>query len=202
MEKTTNLIIKEAEIVRNPSGQDLTKVRRNVKQDIIPHFTKDEMIELLKGVPPDRTGVLFQFAWRTGMRVTEIVSIKKGDIDFENEELTIRWLKSRKAHHRVLCMHQSLKNPLYMYSAQMKYDDRLFAITRQRADQLAKKYGFDHMHKIRHSFAVNFLRQSRSPYALVELKEMLGHSKIETTMQYLKVVPMAQKESMRRIQFD
>lgn len=202
MEKTTDLIIKEPAEVEILSRQDLTKPHRNVKQDIIPHFTKDEMQMLLQDVPANRTGVMFQFAWRTGMRVTEIVSIKKGDIDFQNEELTIRWLKSRKAHHRVLCMHSSLKNMLYMYSAAMRHDDRLFPITRQRADQLAKKYNFGHMHKIRHSFAVNFLRQSKSPYALVELKEILGHSKIETTMQYLKVVPMAQKESMGRINFD
>ena len=99
-------------------------------------------------------------------------------------------------------MHNTLKQPLYLFTAKMKAEEKIFPISRQRVDQLCKKYGFDHAHKIRHSFAINFLRQSDSPMALVILKELLGHSSIETTMRYLKVVPMNMKKAMEKIKFD
>ena len=194
-------------IYREPNAvivkdQNLTILRRNVKQEIVPHFTKEEMVELLRNVPPDKTGMLFQFLWRTGTRVSEALGVTKKDLDFDNGEITIRWLKSRKAYLRVIAMHPSLKAPLYMFTSRLLCEDKLFPFSRQHAFGLAKKHGFGHPHKIRHSFAVNFLRQSDSPSALVELKGLLGHSKIETTMEYLKVVPMAQKASLRRIEFD
>lgn len=194
-------------IKRSPNSvvyerSDLTLPYKKVKQDIIPHFVREEMVELMRRLPPDNVGMFFQFAWRTGARVSEILNVTRGDLDYENDEISIRWLKNRRNHYRVIFMHQTLKSPLWLYSSRMRYDDRLWPFTRQRADQLAKKHGFDHCHKIRHSFAVNFLRQSTSPFALVELKELLGHKRIETTMEYLRVVPMQQKACLRRIDFD
>jgi site-specific recombinase XerD len=38
--------------------------------------------------------------------------------------------------------------------------------------------------------------------ALVQLKDLLGHTRIETTMQYLKVVPMNLKAAIKNIEFD
>ena len=187
----------------NSTRQDLTNSSRNVKQDIIPHFTKDEMIDLLRHMPSNWHGIMFQFAWRTGVRVTELISVTKGCIDFDNDEITIRWLKSKhKAKHRVIPLHVSLKASMWMYTAKMKYDSLLFPVSRQRVYQLTQQHGFGNPHKIRHSFAVNFLRQSMSPMALVELQQLLGHAKIETTMKYLRVVPMQLKHSLKRIEFD
>lgn len=189
---------KEIEVLK---GQDLTISKANVKQ-IISHFTIEEMNYLLSKIPPGRDGMLCQFLWRTGVRVTELISILKKDLDFPNNQMTIRWLKNRKYQFRVIPMHNSLKQPLYLFTAKTKYEDKVFPISRQRADQILKKYNLDHAHKIRHSFAINFLRQSNDPMALIILKELLGHSSIETTMRYLKVVPIDMKKAMEKINFD
>lgn len=182
--------------------QDLTKPHVNVKAQIISHFTKEEMIELLSGLPPNKNGMLFQFLWRTGVRVTEAISLSMKDLDFVNNEIMIRWLKNRKQQYRVIPMHSSLKNPLYLFTASLLSDDRIFPITRQRVDQLCKKYGFGHAHKIRHSFALNFIRQSNTPIALIELRDILGHKKIETTIDYLRITPMGTKAALGRVSFD
>ena len=192
-------ISKEVEVLK---PQDLTIPISNAKSEIISHFSIEQMQRLLARLPPDKNGMLFQFLWRTGVRVSEAIKVCRKDLDFDNDEIMIRWLKNRKYQHRVIPMHSSLKTPLYMFTAKMLFEDRVFPITRQRVDQLCKQHGFDHAHKIRHSFAINFLRQSDSPMALVELRELLGHSNIQTTMEYLRVVPMSIKKALGRIKFD
>jgi integrase/recombinase XerD len=194
--------IKSVEVeVLNPKY--LTKDCRSVKkEEQIDYFTKEEILDRLKECPPNEHGILFQFLWRTGVRVTEAISIKKKDLDFMNQEITIRWLKNRKFETRVIPMHPSLRLILYTFTAKLNNEDRMFKFTRQYVDQLCKKYKFEHAHKLRHSFAVHFLRQSDNPAAFTILQHLLGHSDIRTTMEYLKVVPMEQKKALEKISFD
>jgi len=47
-------------------------------KDIISHFyKKKKVIFLLSRLPPNYNAVLFQFLWRTGVRVSEAINIKK-----------------------------------------------------------------------------------------------------------------------------
>jgi integrase len=180
---------------------DLTISNKNVNYEI-QSFTKEEIKLLLERVPPGKHSMMFQFLWRTGIRVSECNSVEKQHLNFEHEEITIRWLKKRKALHRIIPMHNSLKGALFLYTANMRYDEKIFYISRQRIDQLCKKYGFDHAHKIRHSFAIHFLRESKDPMALYILQLLLGHEDIKSTMNYLKIVPVSMKLAMQRISFD
>lgn len=184
--------------------KDITICNENVnkKEEQISYFTKSEIQELLSKVPQNNYGMLFQLLWRTGVRVTEALSIAKKDLDFNNQEIKIRWLKNRKYETRIIPLHSSLKFPLQIFISKLNNDDKLFNFTRQYVDQLCKKYGFNHAHKIRHSFAINFLRQSDNPSAFVILQHLLGHSHINTTMVYLQAVPMEQKKALEKINFD
>ena len=196
----TEMEIKEIEVLK---GNYLTKdVIIVKKEEEIEYFTKEEMQDKLLRLPPNEYFTLFQFLWRTGTRVTEAISIVKKDLDFGNSEIKIRWLKNRKFETRIIPMHQSLRVMLYTFTAKLNAEDRVFNFTRQYVDQLCKKYNFDHAHKIRHSFAINFLRQSDNPTAFVMLQHILGHSHIETTMVYLRAVPMEQKKALEKINFD
>ena len=192
---------KEIVVLKN---NDITKPIDivNKREEQISYFSKEDMIDLLNKVPPNNYGMLFQFLWRTGVRVSEALGVTKKDIDLENQELKIRWLKNRKYDTRIIPLHNSLKLPLYTFTAKLNNDDKIFNFTRQYVDQLCKKYGFNHAHKIRHSFAINFLRQSDSPSAFVILQHLLGHNHINTTMVYLKAVPMEQKKALEKISFD
>jgi len=193
--------IKDIVKFENLGGHDLT-IPISRSSEIIPHFTKDEMLHLLSMIKAGRTGMIFQFLWRTGARVSECIGVKKRDLDFDNNEITIKWLKSRKLQFRVIPMHHTLKHPLHLFTAGQKAEEKIFPISRQRVDQLCKKHHFDHAHKFRHSYAINFLRQSKDPMALMILKDLLGHSRINTTMQYLKVVPISMKKAIEEISFD
>ena len=185
----------EVEVVSN---KDLTIHAESVKRDFPKYWSRDYIHSCIDAIPNASHRMLMQFLWISGVRITEAVSLRKRDIDFDNYVMTVRWLKSRKYNNRVVPMHPNLREFLKIYSAAMLTDDRVFPITRQRAWQLTRKYLKGHPHQMRHSFAVNWLRCGGD---LVTLHRILGHSKIQTTMEYLKIVPVDQGKELLKIQF-
>lgn len=190
--------IKQGEIVLVQSNQDLTKAVESVKRDLIPYWDRHELNQLLDRIANHEHQMLLRFLWMSGVRVTEAVSLRKQDIDFENYVMRVRWLKSRKYNERVVPIHPRLRDLMRLYTATMKVEERVFPLTRQRAWQLCQKYLGGKTHKLRHSFAVNWLRCDGD---LVALHRILGHSKLQTTMEYLKIVPRDQGRELLKVQF-
>lgn len=179
--------------------QDLTnKVESVNKLDIRKYWDRDYINQQLDLVNNPQHRMLLQFLWMSGLRITEAVSLSKGKIDYQNYVMRVRWLKSRKYHERIVPMHPRLRELLLLFTAAMNADERIFPITRQRAWQLTQKYMHGHPHQMRHSFAVNWLRCGGD---IVTLHRILGHSKIQTTMEYLKIVPVDQGKELMKIQF-
>lgn len=179
-------------------GQDLTISPEKVKQELPKYWDRDYINERIEGIKNPGHKMLMLFLWMSGVRITEAVSLRKGDIDFQNYIMRVRWLKSRKYKERVAPIHPRLKDILEFYLAPMKAEDRVFPVTRQRAWQLTWKYLNGHPHQLRHSFAVNWLRCGGD---IVILHRILGHSKIQTTMEYLKIVPIEQGKELMKITF-
>lgn len=168
------------------------------KEELRHYWDRDEVNLLLDQVKNYKHKMFMQFLWLSGVRVTEAISIRKKDIDFKHYVIRVRWLKSRKYKERVLPMHPNLKSMLEMYTGPMTQETMVFPFTRQQAWQLVKKWTQGHPHKFRHSFAVNWLRCEGD---IVILHRILGHSKIQTTMEYLKIVPMDQGKELMKIKF-
>ena len=178
--------------------QDLTKTSQTVKKDLIKYWDKDYINSKLNQISNPRHQMFFRFLWYSGVRITEAISLQKKDIDFQNYTMTLKWLKSKKYKYRVAPMHPNLHSLLIVYSGSMLADERIFPFSRQRGWQLCKKYFDGHPHQFRHSFAVNWLRNKGD---LIILHRILGHSKIQTTMEYLKIVPIDQGKELLKIQF-
>lgn len=165
----------------------------------LPRYLKKERIdEVLSGMPPDKDRLLITFLWMTGVRITEALSVRKRDIDFQNRVMTIRWLKSRKYLHRNVPIHKDLIPLLIGHAQWIKADDPLFPISRQRAFQVTEKWLGCSPHQLRHSFAVNWLRCGGS---IVNLNRILGHTRLQMTMEYLKVVPSDQGAELDKMEF-
>ena len=178
--------------------RNLTITAESVKKEIPPYWDRDELNHLLSRITNHKHQMFLRFLWMSGVRVTEAVSLRKQDIDLENAVMRVRWLKSRKYRQRVVPLHYGLIELLRLYTATMKAEDRVFPFSRQRAWQIAKKHLGGKTHKLRHSFAVNWLRCKGD---LVTLHRILGHSKIQTTMEYLKIVPVDQGKELMKVQF-
>jgi integrase len=181
------------------SNQDITISAESVKKDFFcKYWDRDYISQQIAKIKNVNHAMLMQFLWLSGVRITEAVSLQKQQIDFQNKVMTVKWLKSRKYNYRVVPMHQRLQDFLQIYTAPLKAEDRVFPITRQYAWQLCEKYMGGNPHRFRHSFAVNWLRCDGD---LVTLHRILGHSKIQTTMEYLKIVPNDLHKELSKIQF-
>jgi len=180
------------------NNQDLTNPISNVKCDLPKYWERDYINERIDRIQNNCHRILLQFLWFTGVRVTEAVNVRKQDIDIPNYTIRVRWQKSRKWNYRHIPLHPTLRDILMIYTASMKADDLVFPISRQRAWQLVKKYMKGHPHQFRHSFAVNWLRCGGD---IIVLSRMLGHSKVQSTMEYLKIVPIDQGKELLKITF-
>ena len=190
-------INKGSEIVEI-ENKSLTLSKGNVN-DLPKYWEKDFINRVLNSIENLRHKVLAKFLWMTGCRVTEAINITKGDIDFKNYTVTIRWQKSKKGNSRNIPLHPELKNILEIYTAKLNQADRLFPISRQRAYTIIKNHFSGSPHQLRHSFAVNWLRCDGR---LETLSQILGHSDIKITMIYLRIVPMDQGRELLKIDFN
>jgi len=193
-----NGYIKNDQEVAILNNQDLTIKPESVKREIPKYWDRDHINSIIDNISNPSHKELMRFLWMSGVRITEAVNLKKGDIDFDSYTMTVKWLKSRKYKHRVVPLHPNLRNILQVYTANLKADERVFPITRQRAWQLVRKYFNGHPHQFRHSFAVNWLRSGGD---IVILYRILGHANIQTTMEYLKIVPIDQGKELLKVQF-
>jgi integrase/recombinase XerD len=169
-----------------------------LKKDIPKYLDKEYIRETLQQIENHEERMFITFLWMSGVRVTEAISIKKKDINVRDKVITVVWLKNRKYNERNVPIHSTLANMLAVYVGAMNLDDKVFKFTRQRAWQITKKHFDTNPHTFRHSFAVNYLREGGQ---IVNLYRILGHSKIQTTMEYLRIVPTDLSKELETIGF-
>ncbi|NCO83014.1 MAG: site-specific tyrosine recombinase XerD [Nitrospirae bacterium CG_4_10_14_3_um_filter_44_29] len=146
-----------------------------------------------------RDTAMLELLYSSGLRVSELVSLKLGDINFEAGFLRILGKGSKE---RVVPINSRALDKVKKYMKELrpavlkkKQSDYLFvtnrggAMTRQRFWQTTKKYGKQigvnlSPHTLRHSFATHLLEGGAD---LRSLQKMLGHSDISTTQIYTKV---------------
>ena len=166
-----------------------------------------EVKSLLESASPSNTSeslsvrdhVMCELLYSSGLRVSELISLKLEDIHLESGFLrvvgkgskerivpvnirTIERIKSYIGHHRLEILKK--KRSTYLFITQ-----RGKSMTRQRFWQtikaFGKRLGIDiSPHTMRHSFATHLLEGGAD---LRSLQKMLGHSDISTTQIYTKV---------------
>jgi site-specific recombinase XerD len=175
---------------------------------VLPTFTPQQVRLLVTWKPKAkyqrRLHLLILFMLDTGCRITEALSLRVRDIDFENLLVTLDG-KGRK--QRVVPFSFELRKAMFRYCKEYNRtpDSLLFA---NRAETklgrrnmlrdvklLCRKLGFSPpgrtLHAFRHSFAVNYLRRGGSVF---HLQKVLGHSTLEMTRRYANL----QTEDLQR----
>lgn len=182
------------------------KVNAPRVEDKLPEcLTDDEVIALLRYLRAycsERVRLIFSFFLDTGARLSEVVLIDVDDVHLQDG-----WVKvyGKGRRERILPLGKSLKRDLGTYLAtirpQIAQEDEqaLFVTqqgtryTRQGMSTLVKSKlkkvgvkGHYGPHKLRHTFATNYLRNKGQ---LEQLRIVLGHRDISTTQRYLSLVP-------------
>jgi site-specific recombinase XerD len=133
---------------------------------------------------------------QTGLRVSELVNLKLSDIDFTSREITVRQGKGRK--DRVVPLvkqaEQALKAYLKVRDAQPEYDEVFIARNGTSMDQRTVRYRIQKyykeagikkkasVHTLRHTFSTH---QIHNGLKINQLKDVLGHRRMETTYKYV-----------------
>ena len=179
----------------------------------LPVVLKVEEVELLLGAPGDkrpeeiRDRAMLEIAYGSGLRVSELVGLRIGDLDMDRALLRVTGKGSRQritptsqtAVERVETYLASARGEMLRAATRVRSDARsaLFIsrrgapLTRQGFWKLLKKYGRQvglpeelHPHTLRHCFASHLLAGGAD---LRVVQTLLGHADIRTTEIYTHV---------------
>ncbi len=147
---------------------------------------------------------MVELLYATGIRVSELISLRKSDIDWQNECILVkgkgnkqRWVPFTPCAKEALISICTLNSSSWIFKSPHK--DK--PLTRQRVFQvmkdLANSCGIDASnispHIMRHSFATHLLENGAN---LMSVQHLLGHSDISTTEIYTHVSSKTLKKSV------
>ncbi len=133
----------------------------------------------------------------TGARISEVINIDYGDIDFRNAEIRLITLKrhnpKKKGQYRIVPVPSNLTSEIANYIVEYPHmRDKVFKVDRSNFNKVFKERCLEvgitreltHPHILRHTRAIELLRAG-VPVTIVQ--DLLGHSALTTTAIYLKI---------------
>lgn len=198
-------LLKDGAIEKNPLvSLELPKIDKK-----LPTFLTEEEVIKLINAPNEKTLIGFRdkliliFLYSTGMRVSEIVSLKVSQLDLDKGEVIITG-KGKK--DRVIFLTEELKDLIREYLNKRKKNSNVLFINRNGkpltdkgirllVEKYAKKvvpYKKVTPHTLRHTFATHLLTNGAD---LRVVQELLGHTKLSTTQIYTHLT----KENLKKI---
>ena len=171
---------------------------RKKKKTVYKVLTKEELSTFFNCVDDFKFKTIFMLAYGSGLRIGEIANLRVEDIDSKKMRIFVREGKGNKERYTMLS-EQSLEMLRIYWSKyrQNKRRGRIFlsesgaAITvgvirehfrkYRRKAKLSEKVT---MHTLRHCYATNLIENGAT---LIQVKELMGHSNIRSTMEYVHV---------------
>ncbi len=185
------------------------KPLRNPRKDLkLPHFLSSEDVARLLAAPPAtnamglRDRAILETLYSAGLRVSEVVGINDGDLDWEEEVVRVRgigrrerlsplgsfalkavrrWLKARELSPKEKA---GLLAPVFTNRFGRRLTTRSVA---RMLEKHLKTSGLDLRttpHTLRHSFATHLLDRGAD---IRSVQELLGHKSLVTTQIYTHV---------------
>lgn len=162
-------------------------------------LSQEEIKRLISSPKLLKHRVLISLMYDCGLRRHELLNIRVVDIDFDRKMLHIRQGKGRKDRYvpigeltlRGLKKYLRIENPKTYLFYRINSEGKITSFSESGVGfvikQARKKAGIEKnatSHTLRHSYATHLLEMGLD---IVSLKELLGHSAIETTMMYLHI---------------
>lgn len=196
----------------------VTRFKQDPRQ--VKVLFSDQMERLLaapdrKTLRGKRDAAILQTFFSTGMRLSELVSLDRGVMNFETHEISVRGKRGKirvvflsedavKALKEYLQARNDAHPPLFIRIMKDMPDieSEKFRLTQRSIQNIVKKYALlgglvtaPSPHTLRHSFATDLLRNGAD---LRSVQEMLGHKDLSTTQIYTHVTNPQLKEIHRK----
>lgn len=159
------------------------------------YISELEFMKIAKKVKSSTVKAVLQTIFYTGLRLSEAISLKMDDVNFEHEYVHVKEGKGKK--ERMVPMNEKLKKILLDYLSDERVDvgtDNFFScrtgkISPVRVEEVLREtlqeMGIEKQitpHILRHSFASNLIERGVD---LFRVQKLLGHENIKTTNIYL-----------------
>ena len=158
-------------------------------------FTRNEVLKIINGTKNLKHKAMLMLAYGGGLRVSEVIKLKPGDLDSDRMSIWIRGAKGKK--DRIVPLSPALLIILRSYAFQCNigkkgwlfpgedpnnhYTSRSLQMVLKQAKERAALTKEGGMHALRHSFATHLLNQGAE---LNAVKELLGHASLAATQIY------------------
>jgi integrase/recombinase XerD len=168
-----------------------------------PVMSPDEIKKLIDGVSNIKHRTIIMLLYSTGMRLSEIAKLKIADID--SKQMRIKVVQGKGAKDRFTILSEQVLLELRAYYIIYKPKEYLFngsrpgrPISLRNIQHLVQKgvaqigLASKHytVHTLRHSFATHLVDNGAD---LHTVKELLGHTSLQTTMRYMHLTPTRTK---------
>ena len=200
------------------TANPMTLIRTPKQARRLPKAITVDQVERLPGAPSDaellgaRDRAILETLYSTGIRVSEVVAINRGDIDIDGSQLKVKG-KGRRERAVPIGSHAMAAIARYLVRAEAekvpmdsgrplfvnKLGSRLSSRSvRRKVSKYLKVAGLDpdiSPHTIRHSFATHLLDNGAD---LRAVQELLGHQSLSSTQVYTHLTTARMREAYDR----
>lgn len=194
----------EDHILKSP----MRRIHKIRTKKTVKEVISDEAIEKLRdNCQTARDLAIVDMLYSTGIRVGELVNLNKTDINFEERECIVfgKGDKERrvyfdaktKLHLQKYLAERTDDNPALFVALDAPHDRLKISGVEIRLRKLGRSLKLDriHPHKFRRTMATRAIDKGMP---IEQVQKILGHSQIDTTMEYAMVNPNNVKASHRR----
>ena len=172
------------------------KIKYSKVPKTLPVFlTKEEIIKLFSVIENEKHKLILELIYSAGLRVSEVINLKKEDLEFERNIGWVRKGKGMKDRPFIIAKIIEIKLREYINKNCVNQNSYLFVgqnknkLTARTVQEIvkyaAKKAGINkkiHPHSLRHSFATHLIENGHD---IATVQPLLGHNSAETTLMYV-----------------
>ena len=171
---------------------------RKLKKKVYKVLTKEELSTFFKCVDNFKFRTIFMLIYGSGLRIGEVVNLHISDIDSKNMRVFVREGKGNKERYTILpkVSLEMLRKYWTEYRPKVNTDILFLNDLNKPINQYVIRTHFRKyrrkakinekvtVHTLRHCYATNLIENGAT---LIQVKELMGHSNIRSTMAYIHV---------------
>ncbi|GHV88672.1 hypothetical protein AGMMS50267_10320 [Spirochaetia bacterium] len=181
-------------VMKRPIAQEQPRPHQNKRLPIV--LSKPEINAVLKGEANLKHRLLLMLAYSSGLRVSEVVTLKRSDIDPTRKTVKVNSGKGQKDRYTLLSTQviQILKEyyllhdiKTWLFSGQSPASHLSIRSAQKIFEKALKNAAIEKpasIHSLRHTFATHLLESGTD---IRYIQELLGHTSIRTTERYTHV---------------